>query len=516
MEQLSYIGAEGEIRLVDADATDDGVFVREPCDNSPFANAFRLAWSPGGTHLGYICTDPNVNNHALVVVDSSGEEVQRLPASRFKWSPDGEKIALEAERVAVDRGSVVEVLDVSTGGTVRLADDGLVLQWVGGASLLVGLTPEFSDVGVRFGAHLADVVTGDSEPLPRFDNVLNFWVGPEGARAIVLTEWSIEHSSTGMAVLDFATGQETEISRGYISYGSDHIPERLLAFSKDGSTIYWGNPTDVSDVPFWRASVLADAPVAVELARLPGFGSVSPGGRVAYFGLERDNGGLAFLVADLLTGTTVGVPVPPSKAEVAWRTLPDGVPSTRVSGDDRRVVEAVLRAGFAEFAGEFERAVEANDVEFIFQLAHYGEFECRGGFGLPAPPTSCLLQPVGLLVPAIQYGIWNSEGGYYSPEQYAEFVLEKLEAKAAPDVHVYAIGHHIRGADEDDGGVDIVVGDVGGSSAPGAAIVFRAASVGGDWKIVGVKIARVDQVDWFFDWWTPWEKAFPAGPTVAR
>ncbi|MCH8814731.1 MAG: hypothetical protein IH957_06480 [Chloroflexi bacterium] len=514
MEQLTYVGAEGEIRLVDADGTDDRVFVEDPCEDSPSGNPFWLAWSPGGRHLAYICSEPNGLNQVLVVVDSSGEEVQWLSASRFKWSPDGEHIALEADRVADDRGFVVEVLDVATGSTVRLVDDGLLMEWVGGDRVLVGVEPEFLDLGVTFRAQVADAGTGASEPLPRFDNVLEFWVSPDGAKAIVLTEWSTEHNGIGMAVYDFATGRETEIEGGYIGFPSEHIPDSQLAFSRDGSMIYWGNATDVSSAPFWRALVLEDVPIAVELARLPWTGPVSPEGRVAYFDLTSDAERSLFLVADLITGTKVEIDINSSKSEVAWRTPPTlEVPSTRVAGDDPRVLEAAARPGLLEFAAEFQTAIRANDVEYIFQRAHYGEFECRDSGGFPAQPRNCSLQPAGLVVPAISYGIWNSEGGYCSPEQYAEFVVDNLARKAAPDAQMYAFGHHIRAASEADGGVDIVVADVrsssGGGSAPGAAVVFRAATVEGEWKIVGVKIGGVGLIDGFFDWWVPWREAFP-------
>ncbi len=101
----------------------------------------------------------------------------------------------------------------------------------------------------------------------------------------------------------------------------------------------------------------------------------------------------------------------------------------------------------------------------------------------------------------------------YSPEQYAEFVVENLAGKAAPDARVYAFGHHIRGASEGDGGVDIVVADVRSSSGvgpvAGSAVVFRVALVEGEWTIVGVKVGAVELIDDFFDWWVPWEAAFP-------
>ena len=213
---------------------------------------------------------------------------------------------------------------------------------------------------------------------------------------------------------------------------------------------------------------------------------------------------------------TASVSPTPMVSATATPVPLDGVPSTQVSGDDPRVVEAAAQGGFAEFAAEFQRAVEANNVEYLVQRAHHRDIECTGADVFPVLPRNCLAQPQGLVVPAIPYGIWNSEGGYYSPEQYTEFVVDRLNTKAAPNAHVYAFGHHIRGASEGDGGVDIVVADVrspsGGGPVTGSAVVFRVALVEGEWLIVGVNRGVVELIDDFFDWWVPWEAAFPEAP----
>jgi hypothetical protein len=185
-----------------------------------------------------------------------------------------------------------------------------------------------------------------------------------------------------------------------------------------------------------------------------------------------------------------------------------------VSADDARVVAAVGQAGFAEFAEELANGVEKNSLEFFVQHAAYEEFECTNVGGFPAPPRNCLGQPDGTLVPAIGYGIWQSEGGYSSPEQYAEFIAGRIAGKSAPDAYMYALGHHVRSADESDEGIDLVVADVGCPSPeknllPSCAVVFRVAEVDGAWAIVGVTSGSVELVDVFFDWWAPWSEVFP-------
>lgn len=181
--------------------------------------------------------------------------------------------------------------------------------------------------------------------------------------------------------------------------------------------------------------------------------------------------------------------------------------------DDPRAAEVLAQPGFSEFATEFVKAIGGNNLEYIFQRSHYMEFECGSSGGLPAPPKNCALQPEELVVPAIPYGIWNSDGsGYYSPEQYAEFVLDRFAAKAAPDAHVYAFGHHVRGATEGKEGVDVVVADVSplraGEPLFRPVVVFRVLAVEGVWSVVGLKIGQVEFVDAFFDWWVPCE-VFP-------
>jgi hypothetical protein len=175
------------------------------------------------------------------------------------------------------------------------------------------------------------------------------------------------------------------------------------------------------------------------------------------------------------------------------------------------VVAAAGEPGFAEFAAEFEAGVEGNSLEFFVQHASYEDFECGSSGGFPAPPRNCLGHPSGTLMPAIPYGIWNSEGGYFSPEQFAEFIVDRIGGKDAPDAYVYAIGHNVRGEDESSEGVDLVVAGVrsgppGSEQRPGAAIVFRVTPVHGVWSIVGVKIAAEELVDSFFDWWAAWDE----------
>lgn len=193
---------------------------------------------------------------------------------------------------------------------------------------------------------------------------------------------------------------------------------------------------------------------------------------------------------------------------------PPTIESTRVSADDPRVVAAAGQAGFAEFAAELASGVEVNSLEFFVQHAAYEDFECAYESGFPAASRNCLGQPDGTLVPAIGYGIWQSEGGYFSPEQYAEFIAGRIAGKSAPDAYIYALGHHVRSAEENDEGIDVVVADVGCPSPeknllPGCAVVFRVAEVDGAWAIVGVTSGSVELVASFFDWWAPWGEVFP-------
>ena len=324
-EQLTYTGPDGAIRLVDSNGANDHAILEDPCDG--FSSLWgEFSWTRDGERLAYRCGD-----HTLVVVEASGLEIARADqVDTYEWSPDGRRLALERrEGEWPEQTFEVSILDVSNLAETVLAEDARLLEWVGGEHVMLQRDLEFNGFDFSSHAHLHDL-TGASEPMPRFDNQRDFWVTPDGDKAIVLTEWDEESSGFRMAVYDFATREEAEIEGSAIGYPSEHIPDALLALSPDVSTIYWANPNAVEPV-LWRAST-AGGPAQRLSSIGSSFAVVSHGGRVAYWGPPPEpdapeRGQDVLIVEDAISGGRVEITR--GGGELAWRT-PGGV----VGGED--------------------------------------------------------------------------------------------------------------------------------------------------------------------------------------
>jgi dipeptidyl aminopeptidase/acylaminoacyl peptidase len=307
VEQLAYIGPDGEIRLVNADGSGDHVLSDSPCDAGDSVNVkyFIMSWSPDGSALAFMCVSDLAPRQTLSVVNSDGKQVASVQdISGFRWSPDSTRLAYQ--RSAEPDGVDVGLLDVGTGSTRTLRSDALLMEWVGPGSLLLGLEPVFGDFATAFKAHLIDLASGGSTAFPQFDNSRALWVSPDGARAIVQTDQRDPNGSApGMAVYNFATGLETVIDGGHIGYPSDFIPHEQLAFSPDGATIYWANAADAS-ASIWEARV--DAPEARKLGEAGSlFVVVSPLGRVAEVAPPQEAALGTIAIEDFAAGTRVEV-----------------------------------------------------------------------------------------------------------------------------------------------------------------------------------------------------------------
>ena len=317
VEQLAYIDPDGEIRLVNADGSDDRVLSEAPCDAGNSVQNLSMAWSPDGTALGYICATDDAHGQTLFVLNSDGRQIASVQdVSRFRWSPDSGRLAYGGPVGADIPG--VGLLDAGTGYTRLLRGDALLMEWAGPGSLLLGLEPVFGDKGTAFKAHLINVASGGSTAFPEFDNARALWVSPDDARAIVQTDQRDPNGSApGMAVYNFATGLETVIDGGYIGYPSDFIPHEQLAFSPDGATIYWANAAD-SPALIWESRV--DAPEARKLGEVGSlFVVVSPLGRVAEVAPPQEAALGTIAIEDFAAGTRVEVGR--GGAPFAWRTV---------------------------------------------------------------------------------------------------------------------------------------------------------------------------------------------------
>jgi hypothetical protein len=315
-EQLSYVGATGDIRLVEADGSNDHVFSDTPCDAGDSVNVkdISMSWAPDGSALAFICGSDVAPRQTLLVLDADGKKVAGIPdVSGFRWSPD-------STRLAYQRSAEPEVglLEPGTGTERTLRNDAILLEWVGPGSLLLGLEPVFGDMATAFEAHLVELASGESTAFPEFDNARALWASPDGARMIVQTDQRDPNGSApGMAVYDFARGQVSAIDGGYIGYPSDFIPHRQLAFSPDSGSIYWANAAD-APASVWTAT-LGD-PVAERLGEVNSlFVAVSPLGRVAGLGPSQEAALGTITIDDLAAGTRVEVSR--GSGPFAWRTV---------------------------------------------------------------------------------------------------------------------------------------------------------------------------------------------------
>ncbi len=283
-EQLSYIGPDGEIRLVNADGTGDRVLASAPCQPGERTGEFSMAWSPDAARMGFVCVSETITSLTLVVLDSNGDLLVRVPdTTRFRWSPDSTRMAYQTLLEPFDVGLVE--LESGETETVHLMDpyhpNAVLMEWVGPDSLLLGLEPLAGDLVIDFKAHLFDVESRESTPMPEFDSNRMLWVSPDGARAItsVAPHPALDVPGTGMAVYDFAQDLFTVIEGASIGYPSEFVPHEQLAFSPDGGTIYWANAAE-APATVWQASVAA--PTAIQLGEMNSlFVAVSPSGRVA-------------------------------------------------------------------------------------------------------------------------------------------------------------------------------------------------------------------------------------------
>lgn len=304
VEQLAYLGPDGEIRLVNADGSGDHVFSDVACgDPAEKVQHFSMAWSPDGSALGFVCASETSSSLTLVVLDEDGGEIAHVPdVTRFRWSPDGSRIAYATLLEPFDVG----ILDAETGATETLNDDAVLMEWAGPDSLLLGLEPVLGDLVIEFKAHLVDVESLESTAFPEFDNARMLWVGPNGGKMIVLTDQrDPEGSGPGMAVYDFAQDLAVVIEGGYIGYPSEFIPHEQLAFSPDGARVYWANAADAA-TSLWTASLEdAEAEKLGEVDSL--FVAVSPSGLVASVGPPQEAALGIVVIEDLAAGTRVEV-----------------------------------------------------------------------------------------------------------------------------------------------------------------------------------------------------------------
>ncbi len=215
-----------------------------------------FAWSPTGLHMAYTVlagTEPAAVA-TLFIADADAAEVAKFEnvaigggpsVPDFAWSPDGREIAYlkeAANKLAIY--SLDEREERAVGGDYR------PLAWVlEGRKVLVAANyqPPREAPNTAFGecpfdcyeANLMDPATGQLARVQELDDGRQHWLSPDGASAVFLSWRGLRLELT---VLDFATLSSTPIEGSDTGYPSHSIPFGYVAFSPDGSLIYWYDP----------------------------------------------------------------------------------------------------------------------------------------------------------------------------------------------------------------------------------------------------------------------------------
>ena len=323
VRQLAYVGADGGIRLVNADGSWQTRFA-DVCGAENRREATRLAWSPSGDKLAVGCVNrTNSTKHSLFVLDGEGHTLNRLEgvALRFRWSPDGERLAYQTNEFFTSQPPRyrVRTLDLATLEEEGVSEDALLLEWPLLDRMLVGLSVEQSVSGpplYSYDAHWLDLNSGQTQPIHRFDDSRQFWLAPDGGKAVVLAgPASREEGGGRLAIFDLETGVEQPIPGSGIGYPSEGIPFWQLAISADGTKFYWADASS-SPTLIYRANM--DGSGLTRLGTVPSvIAYVSGASLVAYPAAGKP---ATIIVEDLEAG--IRAEVGEGFASMAWRPTP--------------------------------------------------------------------------------------------------------------------------------------------------------------------------------------------------
>ena len=244
---------------------------------------FASPWSPNGRNLAYLVEEkvtpvpegePPRGMTVLVVADATEGVLASITGGQQpRWSADGGRLAYNKPP-----GDTLALYDLASGQEKTLGEGLRPLAWVlADSALLVAADYQEQEFGVAYVANLLDLASGQMTRVPELDNYAEFWLSPDRATAVLLT------TGPSLAILDLSSLGFTPIVGSVIGFPSDFIPQRQLAFSPDGSQIYWVDQGGWAPRAIYKANI--DGTGLAEVARLPGwFGAFSPDlTRVLYF-----------------------------------------------------------------------------------------------------------------------------------------------------------------------------------------------------------------------------------------
>lgn len=260
--QLAYIGADGALWLVNADGS-GRVRLGGQCRGARW-----LAWSPAGDALACRRMNYQAQTSTIQVTDLAGNTIREIDdvfgivyswwPPGIVWSPQGDSIAYRA------RDGSLKLANLKGGEGVTVAPNGIPLAWLQAERLIVGLGVRETGLLPSYEAYWLDLQGGPQERIPRLDNSRQFWLAPDGMRAVIVSGPArMEQGGAPLAVYDLENNQERPIINSAISYPSESIPIGQLAISVDSTRVYWAN-----DRVVYRANM--DGTGVTELGRVAG------------------------------------------------------------------------------------------------------------------------------------------------------------------------------------------------------------------------------------------------------
>jgi Tol biopolymer transport system component len=277
--QFAYIDADGDVWRINADGGDN----RNLTERSPVRclRPLGLYWSPTGEWIACVGTGPVLKAQAtLVIVDPQGKPLLQMEPKarieRFSWSPTGRDYAYvlalpegtrelyigpigaggqsgatlesvgevfwspDGSQVAYAKGpgDTLAIYDLASQQQEIIADGLRPLAWVlGGTALLVAADYESGlSMFPTYSANLLDLATQELKRMPQLDNSAQFWPSPDGRSVAVFTH----QAAAEIALLDLTTGAVIPIP-GAVPYMTEWMPPDHVAFSSDGSQLFWAD-----------------------------------------------------------------------------------------------------------------------------------------------------------------------------------------------------------------------------------------------------------------------------------
>ena len=239
---------------------------------------FASPWSSSGRNLAYVVKEwvtPTPEGElprgafVLIITNAGGIVASIADGQQPRWSADGGRLAYFKPP-----NDTLTLYELASGREKTLGEGLRPLAWVlADKALLVAANYQEHELGgtwITYEVNLLDVATGEMQRVPELDNYTEFWLSPDRATAIVSSP-----RGPAIGVLDLASLQFTPIAGSVIGFPSDFIPQWQLAFSPDGSQIYWVDQSGWTPHAIYRANM--DGTGLTKLGDVPGwFGAFSP------------------------------------------------------------------------------------------------------------------------------------------------------------------------------------------------------------------------------------------------